>query len=116
MAWTLRGMAWQHVESPSLRRVRMPSNPRGKGVILGEGKPENQNSAIIYCFNEAVQTIDMNQVCLCGCIDDRHDTRNTFRHASGRVTVEPARNDLAVRDEGSALPCLPWRTHCLHQM
>ena len=43
-------------------RVRMPANPNGKGVILGEGKPENQNSAIIYCFNEALQTIDMNQV------------------------------------------------------
>lgn len=40
----------------------MPANPDGKGVILGEGKPENQNASIIYCFNEALQTIDMNQV------------------------------------------------------
>ncbi len=29
---------------------------------LGEGKPENQNAAIIFCFNEALQAIDMNQV------------------------------------------------------
>lgn len=33
----------------------------GVGVILGEGKPENQNSAIIYCAGSLLQTIDMNQ-------------------------------------------------------
>lgn len=43
--------------------VRLPSNPEtGSGVKLGEGKPENQNAAIIFCFNEALQAIDMNQV------------------------------------------------------
>ncbi|XP_024386165.1 callose synthase 9 isoform X3 [Physcomitrium patens] len=30
-------------------------------VILGEGKPENQNHAIIFTRGEALQTIDMNQ-------------------------------------------------------
>ncbi|KAK2380912.1 callose synthase [Trifolium repens] len=29
---------------------------------LGEGKPENQNNAIIFTCDEAPQTIDMNQV------------------------------------------------------
>lgn len=29
---------------------------------LGEGKPENQNHAIIFTRGEALQTIDMNQV------------------------------------------------------
>lgn len=29
--------------------------------ILGEGKPENQNHAMIFCFGECVQTVDMNQ-------------------------------------------------------
>ena len=29
--------------------------------VLGEGKPENQNAAMIYCFGECVQTVDMNQ-------------------------------------------------------
>ena len=44
-------------------RVRLPSNPESKaGVKLGEGKPENQNAAVIFCFNEAIQSIDMNQV------------------------------------------------------
>ncbi|DBA01290.1 TPA: hypothetical protein N0F65_001795 [Lagenidium giganteum] len=37
-------------------RVRLPGNP-----ILGEGKPENQNSAIIFTRGENLQTIDMNQ-------------------------------------------------------
>ena len=48
-----------------LYRVRLPLNkdPRGAkfGVILGEGKPENQNAAIIFCFGEVIQAIDMNQ-------------------------------------------------------
>jgi callose synthase len=30
-------------------------------VILGEGKPENQNHAIIFTRGDAIQTIDMNQ-------------------------------------------------------
>jgi callose synthase len=31
-------------------RVRLPLNlETDRGVILGEGKPENQNHAIIFC-------------------------------------------------------------------
>ena len=29
--------------------------------VLGEGKPENQNHAVIFCFGECLQTVDMNQ-------------------------------------------------------
>ncbi|XP_052184832.1 callose synthase 9 isoform X2 [Diospyros lotus] len=36
--------------------VKLPGNPK-----LGEGKPENQNHAIIFTRGNAVQTIDMNQ-------------------------------------------------------
>jgi callose synthase len=36
--------------------VRLPGNP-----ILGEGKPENQNHAIIFAHGEYLQTLDMNQ-------------------------------------------------------
>ncbi|KAL2323845.1 hypothetical protein Fmac_022903 [Flemingia macrophylla] len=36
--------------------VKLPGNPK-----LGEGKPENQNHAIIFTRGSAVQTIDMNQ-------------------------------------------------------
>lgn len=37
-------------------RVRLPGNP-----IIGEGKPENQNHAMIFTRGEFIQTIDMNQ-------------------------------------------------------
>lgn len=37
-------------------RIRLPDNP-----IIGEGKPENQNHAVIFTRGEFVQTIDMNQ-------------------------------------------------------
>ncbi len=43
-------------------RVRLPTNHFGKsGIVIGEGKPENQNHASIFCLGEALQTIDMNQ-------------------------------------------------------
>ena len=38
-------------------RIKLPGS-----VILGEGKPENQNHAIIFTRGEVLQTIDMNQV------------------------------------------------------
>lgn len=38
-------------------RVRLPGP-----LVLGEGKPENQNHALIFTRGDAVQTIDMNQV------------------------------------------------------
>ena len=37
--------------------IKLPGNPK-----LGEGKPENQNHAIIFTRGNAVQTIDINQV------------------------------------------------------
>ena len=37
-------------------KVRLPGNP-----VLGEGKPENQNHAMIFTRGEYVQAIDMNQ-------------------------------------------------------
>lgn len=48
-------------------RIKLPGP-----AILGEGKPENQNHAIIFTRGEGLQTIDMNQVhcfffCL-GCV------------------------------------------------
>ena len=39
-----------------VRSVRLPKNSAtGHGVVLGEGKPENQNAAVIFCFGEVVQ-------------------------------------------------------------
>jgi len=37
-------------------RVQLPGNP-----VIGEGKPENQNHAMIFTRSEFLQTIDMNQ-------------------------------------------------------
>lgn len=56
-------------------RVRLPLNPYngGRGVVVGEGKPENQNHANIFAFGEALQTIDMNQD---GCLAEALKTRN----------------------------------------
>jgi len=39
-------------------RIKLP----GKPTDIGEGKPENQNHAIIFTRGEALQAIDMNQV------------------------------------------------------
>lgn len=38
-------------------RVKLPGPAK-----LGEGKPENQNHAMIFSRGEALQAIDMNQV------------------------------------------------------
>lgn len=38
-------------------RIKLPGPAN-----IGEGKPENQNHAIIFTRGEALQTIDMNQV------------------------------------------------------
>jgi hypothetical protein len=39
-------------------RIRLP----GKPTDVGEGKPNNQNHAIVFTRGEALQAIDMNQV------------------------------------------------------
>lgn len=38
-------------------RIKLPGPAK-----IGEGKPENQNHAIIFTRGEALQAIDMNQV------------------------------------------------------
>lgn len=43
-------------EEQEVYRIRLPGNPK-----LGEGKPENQNHAIIFTRGDALQAIDMNQ-------------------------------------------------------
>jgi len=42
--------------------VLLPINfESARGVVIGEGKPENQNHAVVFCPGEALQTIDCNQ-------------------------------------------------------
>ena len=59
-------------------RVRLPGNP-----VIGEGKPENQNHAIIFTRGEMLQTIDMNQE---GFFEEALKMRNLlqeFEHGKG---------------------------------
>ncbi|KAH0461335.1 hypothetical protein IEQ34_008910 [Dendrobium chrysotoxum] len=45
-----------HGRDQEIYSIKLPGDPK-----LGEGKPENQNHAIIFTRGEAIQTIDMNQ-------------------------------------------------------
>ncbi|CAO2824721.1 unnamed protein product [Amaranthus hypochondriacus] len=45
-----------HGRDEEIYSIKLPGDPK-----LGEGKPENQNHAIIFTRGEAIQTIDMNQ-------------------------------------------------------
>jgi len=61
-------------------RVQLPGD-----IMLGEGKPENQNHAIIFTRGEALQTIDMNQ---CGYLEEALKMRNLlceFRNYPGAL-------------------------------
>jgi callose synthase len=46
-----------HGKDEEIYSIKLPGDPK-----LGEGKPENQNHAIVFTRGEAIQTIDMNQV------------------------------------------------------
>ncbi|KAB1200214.1 Callose synthase 7 [Morella rubra] len=46
-----------NLDHEEIYRIKLPGNP----IDIGEGKPENQNHAIIFTRGEALQTIDMNQ-------------------------------------------------------
>lgn len=49
---------WKLFTFQEIYRIKLPGCP----TEIGEGKPENQNHAIIFTRGEALQTIDMNQV------------------------------------------------------
>lgn len=57
-------------------RVRLPGNP-----VVGEGKPENQNHAMIFTRGEFVQTIDMNQE---GYFEEALKMRNALQEFAKR--------------------------------
>lgn len=46
----------RHDDIQEVYRVKLPGNP-----VVGEGKPENQNHAVIFTRGEHLQAIDMNQ-------------------------------------------------------
>uniref|UniRef100_A0A7S0NMX1 1,3-beta-glucan synthase n=1 Tax=Calcidiscus leptoporus TaxID=127549 RepID=A0A7S0NMX1_9EUKA len=55
-------------------RVQLPGD-----IMLGEGKPENQNHAMIFTRGEALQTIDMNQS---GYLEEAFKMRNMLQEFS----------------------------------
>ena len=62
-------------------RVRLPGNP-----IIGEGKPENQNHAVIFTRGEFIQTIDMNQE---GYFEEALKMRNCLQEFAKRESPLP---------------------------
>lgn len=82
-----------------LYRVKLPQQGvTKKGVVLGEGKPENQNHAAVFCFGECVQTIDMNQD---GNLAEAYKMRNLLGEFSvgnqGKVVGEANESAKAFR-------------------
>ncbi len=61
-------------------RVQLPGKP-----VLGEGKPENQNHALVFTRGELVQTVDMNQE---GLLEDALKMRNLLHEFT--ADPEPA--------------------------
>ncbi|PNW85408.1 hypothetical protein CHLRE_03g185000v5 [Chlamydomonas reinhardtii] len=84
-----------------LYRVRLPTNRfSSRGVIIGEGKPENQNHAVIFCFGEALQTIDMNQD---NALAEALKMRNLLKELRPEAVSRPAQKAAAALQEAVAL-------------
>lgn len=60
-------------------RVKLPGNP-----VLGEGKPENQNHAIIFSRGRYIQAIDMNQD---GYFEESLKMRNLLQEFDSGCTI-----------------------------
>ena len=75
-----------------LYKVRLPGDP-----ILGEGKPENQNHAIIFAHGEYLQTLDMNQDNYMG---EAFKMRNLLEMFVGNVRIVGFREHIISADSG----------------
>lgn len=69
--------------------IKLPGDPK-----LGEGKPENQNHAIIFTRGEAIQTIDMNQD---NYLEEAMKMRNLLEEFRGNHGIRPP-TILGVRE------------------
>lgn len=67
----------------------LPGQPK-----LGEGKPENQNHAIVFTRGEALQTIDMNQD---HYLEETFKMRNLLQEFHENHGIRPA-TILGVRE------------------
>ncbi|XP_042027925.1 callose synthase 10-like isoform X1 [Salvia splendens] len=78
-----------HGKDQEIFSVKLPGDPK-----LGEGKPENQNHAIIFTRGDAVQTIDMNQD---NYLEEAMKMRNLLEEFRGNHGVRPP-TILGVRE------------------
>ncbi|KAL3933773.1 MAG: hypothetical protein SGPRY_000137 [Prymnesium sp.] len=74
-------------------KVRLPGNP-----IIGEGKPENQNHAIIFTRGEYMQTLDMNQD---GYLAEALKLRNMLGCFKGNIRIVGCREHIFSKDGGT---------------
>ena len=71
-------------EIKEVYRIQLPGNP-----VLGEGKPENQNHALVFTRGEYLQTIDMNQS---GAFEEALKMRNLLEE----FNVAPGEKKVAI--------------------
>jgi len=71
-------------------RVRLPGN-----VLIGEGKPENQNHAMIFTRGEFLEAIDMNQD---NYLEEAYKMRNLLEEFDPLRPPDPSKN-APQRDE-----------------
>ncbi|XP_056174937.1 callose synthase 10 [Syzygium oleosum] len=69
--------------------IKLPGDPK-----LGEGKPENQNHAIVFTRGDAIQTIDMNQD---NYLEEAMKMRNLLEEFRGNHGLRPP-TILGVRE------------------
>ncbi|KAK3164457.1 hypothetical protein QOZ80_1AG0018870 [Eleusine coracana subsp. coracana] len=72
-------------------RIKLPGKPTG----IGEGKPENQNHAIIFTRGEALQAIDMNQD---NYIEEAFKMRNVLEEFESRKYGKSKPTILGLRE------------------
>ncbi|TVU33963.1 hypothetical protein EJB05_15782, partial [Eragrostis curvula] len=100
------------IMNPSLRvafideeiyRIKLP----GKPTEIGEGKPENQNHAIIFTRGEALQAIDMNQD---NYIEEAFKMRNVLEEFESRKYGKSKPTILGLREHifTGSISSLAW--------
>lgn len=78
-----------HGKDQEVYSIKLPGEPK-----LGEGKPENQNHAIVFTRGDAVQTIDMNQD---NYLEEALKVRNLLEEFHGKHGLRPP-TILGVRE------------------
>ncbi|KAG5067213.1 hypothetical protein JHK86_010944 [Glycine max] len=86
-------------------RIKLPGPAK-----IGEGKPENQNHAIIFTRGEALQTIDMNQD---NYLEEAFKMRNLLEefnedHGVRRPTILGVREHIFTGRSGEFVSSLAW--------